>query len=122
MNDIYQFSDIDDRMDILEHTLVCNHLAPTAPDTLGNLDVRICNLYVLVFVHLSVVYLQAAFRISKMTHLLLLSVPMSSLLETNHIFSQGLFAVIICCFVLDSVVSTVDCPRQVMKDKRACWF
>jgi DNA polymerase delta subunit 2 len=35
VNDIYQFSDIEDRMDILEHTLVCSHLAPTAPDTLG---------------------------------------------------------------------------------------
>ncbi|XP_062507912.1 DNA polymerase delta subunit 2-like isoform X2 [Corticium candelabrum] len=35
ISDIYQFSNTENRLDILEHTLVCNHLAPTAPDTLG---------------------------------------------------------------------------------------
>ena len=37
VNDIYKFSKLDDRLDILEKTLNWCHLAPTAPDTLGNL-------------------------------------------------------------------------------------
>lgn len=33
--DIYKVSTFDDRLDILEHTMKCSHIAPTAPDTLG---------------------------------------------------------------------------------------
>jgi DNA polymerase delta subunit 2 len=35
IDNIYMFSDLEDRLDILEKTLQWGHLAPTAPDTLG---------------------------------------------------------------------------------------
>ena len=36
VNDIYKFSKLDNPLDILEKTLTWCHMAPTAPDTLGN--------------------------------------------------------------------------------------
>ena len=36
IDDIYRFAGYDDRMEILKHTLFACHLAPTAPDTLGD--------------------------------------------------------------------------------------
>lgn len=33
--DIYRVSSFDDHLEILEHTMNCSHIAPTAPDTLG---------------------------------------------------------------------------------------
>ncbi|KAK6187898.1 hypothetical protein SNE40_005824 [Patella caerulea] len=35
IDDIYRYSDIDNRLDMLEKTLEWGHVAPTAPDTLG---------------------------------------------------------------------------------------
>ena len=35
INDIYKYSKMEDRLDMLEKTLVWGHMAPTAPDTLG---------------------------------------------------------------------------------------
>uniref|UniRef100_A0A0B6ZQD3 DNA polymerase delta subunit 2 n=1 Tax=Arion vulgaris TaxID=1028688 RepID=A0A0B6ZQD3_9EUPU len=35
VNDIVKYSEMDDRLKILENTLVWGHVAPTAPDTLG---------------------------------------------------------------------------------------
>ncbi len=35
VDDIYRYSGIEDRLDILEATLKWGHIAPTAPDTLG---------------------------------------------------------------------------------------
>ena len=35
VDDIYKFSQLDDRLEILENTLKWGHLAPTAPDTIG---------------------------------------------------------------------------------------
>ena len=36
INDVYRVSSQEDRMEIMENTLLWSHLAPTAPDTLGN--------------------------------------------------------------------------------------
>lgn len=35
VSNIYQFSGMDDRLDILEATLKCAHVCPTSPDTLS---------------------------------------------------------------------------------------
>ncbi len=37
VEDIYKFSRLDNRVEILEKTLLWGHIAPTAPDTLGTL-------------------------------------------------------------------------------------
>ena len=43
IDDIFKFSTVYDRLTILENTLLWGHMAPTAPDTLGN-DVTGVNL------------------------------------------------------------------------------
>jgi DNA polymerase delta subunit 2 len=35
VQDIFKYTSFDDHLEILEQTLKCAHLAPTAPDTLG---------------------------------------------------------------------------------------
>ena len=35
VSDIYKFSSLEDHLEMLQMTLECGHLAPTAPDTLG---------------------------------------------------------------------------------------
>ena len=37
VNDIFKVSTLEDRLEILEHTMKWSHIAPTAPDTLGKL-------------------------------------------------------------------------------------
>lgn len=36
VQDIYKVSTFEDHLEILEHTMRWSHIAPTAPDTLGN--------------------------------------------------------------------------------------
>ena len=36
--DIYKVSSFEDRLEILEHTMNWSHIAPTAPDTLGEMS------------------------------------------------------------------------------------
>ena len=39
VNDVYRVSTFEDRLEILEHTMMWGHIAPTAPDTLGTIFV-----------------------------------------------------------------------------------
>ena len=39
VEDMYHYSNIDNHLDLLEDTLVAGHMAPTAPDTLGNFEI-----------------------------------------------------------------------------------
>ena len=43
VEDIYRYSEMEDRLAMLENTLVWGHTAPTAPDTLGDLHVLLWN-------------------------------------------------------------------------------
>ncbi len=52
ISDIVKYSSMDDHLEILESTLRLRHLAPTAPDTLGDtlgLD-RLFSLFIYIFV------------------------------------------------------------------------